>query len=210
MADYMVDSTELTAIANAIRAKSGKTEQLIFPGGFMSEIDALQTGQTGLEKYITETYDETTGNAVTAKLHGYTNVPSRMFTHQVGLTSVSLPNGITSIDSYAFQSCSKLDFTSLPSGLTIIDDFAFYGCTNLSIASLPSGITTIGTYTFNSCTGLTSLTFEGTPTSIGNYAFGGCNNLTDIKAPWARGAVAGAPWGATKATITYNYTGEGE
>jgi hypothetical protein len=26
--------------------------------------------------------------------------------------------------------------------------------------------------------------------------------------PWAEGAVANAPWGATNATINYNYTGE--
>ena len=37
-------------------------------------------------------------------------------------------------------------------------------------------------------------------------AFDGCTNLTDIKVPWAEGAVANAPWGATNATITYNYT----
>lgn len=41
--------------------------------------------------------------------------------------------------------------------------------------------------------------------SIGNIIFNGCTNLTDIKVPWAEGEVAGAPWGATNATITYNY-----
>ena len=35
----------------------------------------------------------------------------------------------------------------------------------------------------------------------------GCTNLTTINVPWAEGAVAGAPWGATNATINYNYTG---
>jgi hypothetical protein len=39
-------------------------------------------------------------------------------------------------------------------------------------------------------------------------AFSGCTSLTTINAPWAEGAVSGAPWGATNATINYNYTGE--
>lgn len=43
--------------------------------------------------------------------------------------------------------------------------------------------------------------------SIDSGAFSGCTNLTSIKVPWAEGAVANAPWGATNAAITYNYTG---
>jgi hypothetical protein len=54
---------------------------------------------------------------------------------------------------------------------------------------------------------LVSLTFEGTPESIANAAFVACDNLTTINVPWAEGAVANAPWGATNATITYGYTG---
>ena len=52
------------------------------------------------------------------------------------------------------------------------------------------------------------MTFEGTPTSIASSAFSNCVKLTTINVPWAEGAVANAPWGATNATINYNYTGE--
>jgi hypothetical protein len=51
------------------------------------------------------------------------------------------------------------------------------------------------------------LTFKGTPTSISTTAFGSCTNLKTINVPWAEGAVAGSPWGATAATINYNYKG---
>jgi hypothetical protein len=51
------------------------------------------------------------------------------------------------------------------------------------------------------------LTFKGTPTSIDSTAFKNCTNLTTINVPWAQGAVSGSPWGATGATINYNYTG---
>ena len=63
-------------------------------------------------------------------------------------------------------------------------------------------------YAFRDCTGLKQITFRSTVTSISTSAFSGCSNLTVINAPWAEGAVAGAPWGATNATINYNYTGE--
>jgi hypothetical protein len=72
---------------------------------------------------------------------------------------------------------------------------------------LPSKIRSISYGAFKGCTGLTSITFEGTPTTISSDVFTGCINLTSIKVPWAEGAVANAPWGATNATITYNYTG---
>lgn len=52
------------------------------------------------------------------------------------------------------------------------------------------------------------MTFKGTPSSINSNAFNSCINLLTINVPWAEGAVANAPWGATNATINYNYTGE--
>ena len=76
----------------------------------------------------------------------------------------------------------------------------------MALTTLSSGITNIGDGAFSNCSSLVSLTFEGTPESIGGSAFYGCSNLTTINVPWADGAVANAPWGATNATITYGYT----
>jgi hypothetical protein len=84
----------------------------------------------------------------------------------------------------------------------------FQGCTKLVTMTFPSGLETIGTTAFKNCTGLTSVTFTNEPKSIGSTAFSACTNLTTINVPWAEGAVANAPWGATNATINYNYTGE--
>ena len=66
--------------------------------------------------------------------------------------------------------------------------------------------TKVRDYAFISCTSLAHVSFSEGLTSIGWSAFNGCTNLIDIKVPWAEGAVSGAPWGATNATITYNYT----
>lgn len=137
---------------------------------------------------------------------GYQQSGEGAFAGCTSLALISLPSGLTSINGRAFQNCTSLALTSLPSGLTYIGDQAFQNCTSLSLTSLPSTVKTISSNAFSSCTGLTTITFEGTPTTIVNTAFQGCTNLTTINVPWSEGAVSGAPWGATNATIVYNYT----
>ena len=135
-----------------------------------------------------------------------TTIRNGAFYNCTNLALTSLPSGITKIDNYAFYCCTNIALTSLPEGIASIGYYAFYFCTNLALTSLPSGITSIGDYAFSSCTSLTTLTFKGTPTSISSSAFKDCTNLTNIYVPWAEGAVSGAPWGATNATIHYNTT----
>ena len=43
MAEYLTNTTDLTAVANAIRAKGGTTAQLIYPDGFVTAINAITT-----------------------------------------------------------------------------------------------------------------------------------------------------------------------
>lgn len=47
MSNYLVSDTDLGAIADAIRAKSGGSEQLAFPAGFVSEVQSIPTGSPG-------------------------------------------------------------------------------------------------------------------------------------------------------------------
>ena len=61
MAEFLTFDTDLTAVANAIRAKGGTSAQLIYPSGFVSAIQAIQTGIT--PKLVVTTY---AGAAVTA------------------------------------------------------------------------------------------------------------------------------------------------
>ena len=49
MAEYLTNSTDLTKVANAIRAKGGTTEQLIYPDGFVTAIENIPTGDTPSE-----------------------------------------------------------------------------------------------------------------------------------------------------------------
>ena len=147
-----------------------------------------------------------TGNGdITELPSDLTEIQSFAFYHCENLKLTSLPSGITTIYQNTFENCSNLALTSLPNNLTLIDYRAFAHCSNISLTYLPESITEIGSYAFEFCK-FTTITFKGTPTRIGINAFANCPKLTTINVPWAEGAVANAPWGATNATINYNYT----
>ena len=197
-----------------------------FQGCINLALTSLPSGLTSISKFA---FDECTNLALTSLPSGLTSIGNRAFANckkitltslPSGLTSIgdeaffqcpnlaltSLPSGLTSIGDYVFTTCPNLALTSLPSGITSIGVNAFFQCKKLALTSLPSGITSIGDYAFRKCTGLTSITFTGKPTTISSIAFEECTNLTTINVPWAEGEVANAPWGATNATINYNYT----
>ena len=235
MTNYIVTDSELTGVADVIRSKRGTSAKLSFPEEWKTAINAISSdGSSGgsyvpMEPYIEEKYDSN-GNLTDFTLHGYQKLRAYLFYEQSfltnpslseGLTSIgesaftectslaltSLPESLTSIGASAFARCINLAITSLPDSLTSIDYETFNNCTSLALTSLPESLTSIGASAFSYCTSLTSITFKGTPTGINSSAFYGCTNLIEIKVPWADGAVANAPWGATNATITYNYTG---
>lgn len=159
---------------------------------------------------------------------GVTRINGNIFKDNDNLTNVTLPNTLVFIGPGVFNGCSNLKITTIPAGvLTIggsafsfcvsiqtldilggpaIGVYAFSNCTGLTQVIYRGSGKEIYNYAFHNCTGLTSVTFKGTPSNISSSAFNGCTNLTDIYVPWAEGAVADAPWGATNATIHYNTT----
>lgn len=223
----MALTNKLTAIANAIRTKTGGTSQLSLDE-MATAIAGIETGGGATEPYVEETYD-TVGHLISANLVGHTRISSYAFYNHEYLQNVILPSSIVAIPAGAFQNCTALSLSSLPPNVTyigkqafaycsnltlnnlppdtaVIEQAAFYGCSKIALMSLPASITTLG-YQCLGSTNLSSITFEGTPTTINGGAFYSCANLTTINVPWAEGAVANAPWGATNATINYNYTG---
>ena len=50
--EYLTTSTDLTKVADAIRAKGGTSEQLVYPDGFVAAIGNIQTGGTPSEPPI--------------------------------------------------------------------------------------------------------------------------------------------------------------
>ena len=211
-------------IANVVKHSVGRTDEGVVADALPTKILNMPSNgyDIKVKKYIERTLSITPYSlagltsigrtafynyrnlALTSLPEGITSIGSEAF-HTSNLALTSLPEGLTTIGSSAFQNCTNLALTSLPEGITSINSFVFFNCTNLALTSLPEGITSIGHYAFGSCTNLKSLTFKGTPTTISSSAFEYCNNLTTINVPWSEGAVSNAPWGATNATINYNY-----
>lgn len=114
MANYIVSDTELTGIADAIRAKTGSSSGLSFPSGFVSEIGELGTADHTVEdallqRNISGTYSN----------KRVTSVADYAFQNCTGLTKVELGN-CSSIGTFAFNGCTGLqeiwiDNSSVPS-----------------------------------------------------------------------------------------------
>ena len=207
MATRSVQESSLTSLAAAIRAKGGTSDTLTFPGGFVSAVEAIDAGGGGDDGSFKAVIERTAVNPTIPS--DLTSIGKYAFYTCTKLALTSLPAGVTSISDSAFFNCVPLALTSFPAGLTSIGQYAFYSCNGLSLISLPAGVNRIGYCAFQNCKGIKKVTFEGIPTGkINSSAFTGCTNLTVINVPWAEGAVPNAPWGATNATINYNYTGE--
>jgi hypothetical protein len=167
---------------------------------------------------------------VNVNLPTATKIHQYAFYQKKALESITMPN-VTSIGTYAFYQCTKLGqltwpdclatigdrafmqctalaISTLPSSLSVVNSNVFYGCKGITNLTIPANIVQILSNAFYTCTNLTEVTFKGTPISIMSNSFGANNNLKTINVPWAEGAVANAPWGASNATINYNYTGE--
>lgn len=178
--DKLVDSTQLdsdlTSVANAIRAKSGGSGQLAFPAGFVSEIGNIPTGGGG--EWTTEGIAAGTEPSGDIVLSGNT-IAERAFASKP-ITSISAPN-VTSIGiaafafsglktayfdnletigngvgAYMFQNCSSLEKVIFPKLKTIGtgDKYLFYNAGTTSsykaVIVMPA-VTNLGTRTFDRC-----------------------------------------------------------
>lgn len=117
-----------------------------------------------------------------------------------------IKRGATVIKQNTFQNQVLLETVDIPDTVEVIENSAFNTCRMLDIQHLPASLREIGNYAFWDCQALTEIHFHGTPT-IGTNIFWACRKLLNIYVPWSEGDVAGAPWGATNATIHYNWEG---
>lgn len=135
------------------------------------------------------------------------SILNRAFFGCSSLVLTSLPSTLTGVGANVFDGCSNLSITTTPDTLTILETGLFNNCTGITTMTIPATVTAVRSLAFGNCAGLTTVTFKGTPSVLNAQAFEGCTNLATINVPWAENAIAGAPWGATSATINYGYTG---
>ena len=115
-----------------------------------------------------------------------------------------VPEKVEAIGAYAL--CGSLNLSHLVIGNNVItiDDYAIADCLQLMKVTFGMRVKTINEFAFAYCIQLNTITLPDSIQTIQNYAFLYCNALVEIQVPWNEGAVTGAPWGASNASIIYN------
>ena len=153
MSEYLIQDTTLTAIADAIREKTGGTDQMT-PEQMALEISAITTGSSG---DVNESEDGFISRSATS----YTNTR------------------VTSVGDYCAYNYTALTSIYLPA-VTYIGYNAFYGCLGLTDVNLPAA-TTITQYAFSGCNNLKCVDLSGSAKPIINtYAFQNCSKLNAV------------------------------
>ena len=187
MSEYLTNTTDLTAVADAIRAKGGTSAPLAYPSGFVSAIQAIPSGSAKeeQEKTVTITANGTVeitpdAGKTLSKATAVINVPTSGGSDVLNsilkrtITGEYTNNEITMLGSYALTSCA-LASVSFPA-VTRVDAYTFDACTRLESVNLPVA-TSMGFYCFRSCGALSKVELPAL-TNINNGAFAYCSALT--------------------------------
>lgn len=171
-----------------------------FVGCEFSEID-LPDGLVGIGQYAFENCKNLESIVIPEGIQSV--VSAGLFHGCTALESVNFPQAWTYIGDYCFDGCKALSITSIPAHVTAIGNYAFRSCESITELDI-MGAAYTNSYAFYKCTGLITVRFHATPSRLHASTFSSDTALTDIYVPWASGAVSGAPWGATNASIHYN------
>ena len=108
-----------------------------------------------------------------------TSLTNLIFTNQVAITEVVLPNWVNEIRDSYFENCTSLEKVTISENIENIGKNAFKGCIRLSSIGEGdlSSVKTIGEKAFSGCTRLSSTINLNAVEVIGEEAFSGCSNL---------------------------------
>ena len=138
----------------------------------------------------------------------HTDIENYVFSNCTSLQSINIPGSVIRLKNYVFENCTSLQSVVIGEGVRGIGINTFSNCSKLSSIVIPSSVGSVDSDAFYGCVSLESVVFKGTisSTTLNGSAFRNCtqSNL-HIYVPWAEGDVENAPWGATNATIHYNY-----
>jgi hypothetical protein len=194
MSKVLCEKSDLVAIADSVRSKTGTT------GGMKiteipQKIEAIETGgNINLqEKALTITsngtttvtpdtsYDALSKVDVTVNVVGGGGSPTDPYIEYTSLDSsgrvFTAKFRGTVVPEYAFAYLAELTSVDMPDNVIAIGDNGFYRCPKLQLASLPPRITSLGDFAFSDCSKLALTTLPSGLTSIGQYAFNNCPRL---------------------------------
>ena len=132
MAEYLTNTAELTSVADAIRAKSGQTGQLIYPDGFVSAVAGIKKAPTTpyMEAEYVEDVDidgNTKHYIKRAKLYNHTAIYAQEFSWQQQLKNIDFSdasNNVTAIETGAFE-MALVDGLVLPNTISMVGQRCF-------------------------------------------------------------------------------------
>ena len=160
MAEYLTNTTDLTKVASAIRAKSGQTGQLIYPDGFASAVAGIKKAPT--TPYMEAEYEqepmtayESASYIKKAKLYNHTRIAAYELAYQHLLQELDTSdpsNNITTIDTSAFAG-SMCENVIIPETVTLIGTNAFSSA-NIGTMILPGSVTRISSFAFQDVRGV--------------------------------------------------------
>ena len=152
--EYLTNDIELTSVADAIRAKSGQTGQLIYPDGFVSAVAGIKKAPT--TPYMVAEYEqeliteyESASYIKKAKLYNHTRIAAYELAYQHLLQELDMSdpsNNITTIDANAFAN-SMCENVIIPETVTLIGSGAFSSA-NIGTMILPGSVTRISSSAF--------------------------------------------------------------
>ena len=176
MAEYLVHGSDLTTVAEAIRQKGGTTAPLQFPDGFVSAVEAIQTGSTtaaedNMRKHVEGRLTELVDSNITAVNTSY------VFYQNNTLTLVDLPNAEGECKDHAFYNASQLSTCRMPK-ITSVGSACFM-YTKLVDTDF-SALETIQAEAFRSCLNLTRLDLPSLKEIKGHSCFYGCLKLATL------------------------------
>lgn len=172
MAEYLVHGEDLVTVADAIREKGGTTELLAFPDGFVSAVEAIETGEDNMVKYIQGELTELVDRKITSIGQWF------LFYRNEVITKVDLPNVQGECNSSAFYDAAGLKTCYLPRA-SALGSSCFFSCSKLADTDF-SSVETIGQNCFQSCTSIVRLDFPCLTQINGSYNFYGCNKLKTL------------------------------
>lgn len=132
MAEYLTNTADLTSVADAIRAKSGQTGQIIYPDGFASAVAGIKKAPTTpymeTEYVAVEEGDGNTSHYIKrAKLYNHTAIYAYEFAGQNQLKNLDFSdasNNITAIEAMAFNQ-AQVNGLVLPNTISVLGNGCF-------------------------------------------------------------------------------------
>ena len=153
--EYLTNDIELTSVADAIRAKSGQTGQLVYPDGFASAVAGIKKAPTTpymeAEYVAVEDGGGTSHYIKRAKLYNHTAIYACEFMMQQQLQNLDFSdasNNITIIEAVAFER-AQVNGLVLPNTISVLHR-ACFNSAYISTLTVPPLVTVLPSMVFSS------------------------------------------------------------